>query len=259
MRQPDLRLVILAALCLASAGCSLFRPDSSRSPVGPTAEALLKDGDSRLAAGEFDAGASSLNELLTTHPQSELAPQAIFQLAGVYLSPESPLYDPDRGTEVLASLAETHAGSPVASAAEAILALLRKTVDPHEEDVVPPSISESESLLQAGNERRETGDAEGAAEAFREVVTDHPESQYAPEAMFHLAVLHLDVETALYDRKGGIEMLSTLSSQDPNSTWAIAAAAIVSLSRSNVDLRRAVSLLRGQLDQLKQIDLDPDG
>lgn len=131
MPRPTSHLGLFAAgVCLIATGCSLFRPPSSTSSRPPSsAEELLREGDGRLAAGNYAGAVESLHQLLESYPRSEQAPQAMFQLAAVYLTPESPLHDQRKATDTLASLTAEYPRSPWAPAAQAVLLLSKENVD----------------------------------------------------------------------------------------------------------------------------------
>ena len=256
--HPSLHALALACFCLGVGGCSLFKPQPATPTSADSAEELLRQGDGLIAAGDFDGAAKTFDQLLEEHPDSEQAPQAMLELAAVYLSPESPLRDTDKGTKVLAHLTQRHPQSPWSLVADAFLLVMQDQAERLEPSADDGELA-AEELLHRGGERLMEGDFDGAAIAFNMLLAAHPESDQAPRALFQLAAVYLLPESPLHDRRTGNEMLTDLAEQYPDSPWAPLSEAMLDLTRTNVDLRRAIAALRAQLDELKKIDLEPDG
>lgn len=150
--------VVALVLCIASNGCSLFRPapaddpnaiDEPDSEIEETrddatlegafpdpsleenleAEALLALGDGRLAEGDLSGAATTYLELIDLYPRTDQAAQALFQLAALQLNPSSPIYDTGKAVATLERIELEHPGSPWAPAATLLLELTRQNAD----------------------------------------------------------------------------------------------------------------------------------
>lgn len=93
------------------------------------ADGLLALGDAELASGELRAAAETYLRLVETHPQSDEAPQALFQLAAMQLNPASPIYSTNDGVATLERIGDEHADSVWAPAAAVVLQLARQNAD----------------------------------------------------------------------------------------------------------------------------------
>jgi hypothetical protein len=146
-RRPGaLRLAALVVLAvLPAGGCSLFRrPAPTVAPAPPVAPvptvvappdpldpaaARLTRAESLLGVARIEEAAGELHSLVDSYPSSAQAPQALFQLALVYLSPDSPLHDGTQGISLLRDLVDTYPGSSWSLASETILRLARTNAD----------------------------------------------------------------------------------------------------------------------------------
>lgn len=150
-------VVVLLLLSLLGSGCSLFRrpPPLEPTEIEPAepapeesateaieevsqetvlAEELEADGllalaDAKLEEGDATAAAETYSRIVDDHPQSDEAPQALFQLAAMQLDPSTPIYDRARGIDTLERIGADHPASPWAPAAELVLELTRQNAD----------------------------------------------------------------------------------------------------------------------------------
>lgn len=151
-------VVALLLLSLLGSGCSLFRrppplepteiepaepaPEESatEAPIEEVsqepvlAEELEADGllalaDAKLEEGDATAAAETYSRIVDDHPQSDEAPQALFQLAAMQLDPSTPIYDRANGFATLKRIEADHPDSPWAPAAALVLELTRQNAD----------------------------------------------------------------------------------------------------------------------------------
>ena len=255
--HPVRLTAIACCLGLLTTGCSALKP-SAGAPEPTRAAELLRQGDGLLAADDFDGARGVFTRLLAEYPNSEEAPQALLELATVYLSPDSDLHDLDRAHELLERLARRHPDSPWGRVASAYLARQPLRLEPTDVEVRAPAGS-APALLDRAGRSLSSADWESATVSLNMLLASYPDSPQAPQALFLLAAIYLLPESTLTNRQTGFEMLTDLRDQHPESPWAAAAEAVRSLIRTNGDLRQAVSALRTQLDELKKLDLESDG
>lgn len=160
--RPKVAWITTASLMLllstATGGCTLFRPEPADEPPpvdeagteddetegdaslerafpepvlseNLEADALLALGDGRLADGDLAGAAETYLQLVDTHPQSDQAAQALFQLAALQLNPSSPIYDTRDAVATLERIGLDHPESPWAPAATLLLELTRQNAD----------------------------------------------------------------------------------------------------------------------------------
>ncbi|MDX1501757.1 MAG: hypothetical protein R3325_05295 [Thermoanaerobaculia bacterium] len=124
----------------------------------------------------------------------------------------------------------------------------------------PPAPAERPAdLLRAAETELGAGDLAGAAAGYRLLVETHPASAEAAQALFQLAALRLAPESPVRDPQAALEALRRIEAEHPGSVWAPAAGAVLALARTNADLERALARLQAQLDEIKRLDLGPDG
>lgn len=116
--------LLLAGTALVAGGCAGLRSGGSGGAAAePAPRQRLERAERLLAAADLDAAAAELHALVEDHPASPEAPQALFQLAVVYLAPGSPLHDASQGILLLRDLAAEYPGSSWAVASGAVLEL----------------------------------------------------------------------------------------------------------------------------------------
>ena len=125
------RAGIVLCVSLTATGCALFRsPEPTVSaPAQSASSRQLERAEALLADDDLDAAAGELHSLVETHPSSPEVPQALFQLAFVYLAPGSPLHDGSQGIALLRNLVDGYPDSAWSLASETILRLADTNTD----------------------------------------------------------------------------------------------------------------------------------
>lgn len=103
------------------------------------------------------------------------------------------------------------------------------------------------------------GDYSAAAAVCRQVTVDFPHSLQAAQALFQLAALQWNPESPTYDPAGALDTLRRVVREHPESPWAPAAGVVLTMARDKAGLERALATLQTQLDELKALDLEPQG
>ena len=117
-------------LPVATAGCSLNRSKSSGTQqFESTSSIRLRQAESLLGQSQFDMAAAKLQSVVDGYPGSPEAPTAQFQLAVLYLAPDSPLRDAPRGIRLLRDLVADYPSSSWTLASKAILKLVEVNAD----------------------------------------------------------------------------------------------------------------------------------
>lgn len=98
-----------------------------------------------------------------------------------------------------------------------------------------------------------------AAAICRQITIDYPGSRQAAQALFQLAALHWNPTSPTYDPKAAMRTLARVTREHPESPWAPAARAILAMARDKAGLESALATLQAQLDELKALDLEPQG
>lgn len=122
-----------------------------------------------------------------------------------------------------------------------------------------PQLSAAEQLLVEAAQQVASGECNTAAATYRRLVEQHASSPHAAQALFQLAALQWNPASPVYDAGAAIGTLRQLATDHPESPWTPAATAILALARDKASLERAVATLQQQLDELKRLDLAPDG
>lgn len=162
-------------------------------------DALYKIADTQFGLGRYAAAAQSFRAVLDRAPESEHAPDAAYNVANSYYN----LRDDEKAIAAFQRFLEEFPDDDrVEGAQRAIQSAFYRSGRSADEylEANPDSPLTADLLWQEGQQAFNDGEYTRAAERFRRVALEYPESESAPNSVFYLAESHYkneDLEEAL--------------------------------------------------------------
>ena len=122
----------------------------------------------------------------------------------------------------------------------------------------PPTGDDPTRLVAQANELARNNSPRAARQIYRKVVHEHPHTPAAENALYGLGQIYVDPNGRLRDYSAAYIAFDRLLSEYPDSVHAADArawhAVLSELVRAQTELRRA----RGDLDRLKELDMEEE-
>jgi outer membrane protein assembly factor BamD len=163
-----LACLLLVFVLAATSGCALFRRDKPERDPSETAQRLARNADRALEQGNFQSAIGGYESLVAIHPFSEQARQAQISLMYAYWrndEPEAAIIAADRF--ILEN--PTHP--------RVDYALYMKGLS-----MLPRDPGPMERLFRVDLNKRPPGEMQRAFNTFAQLLQQHPESEYGPDA-----------------------------------------------------------------------------
>lgn len=138
---------------------------------GKSPQKLLETADNHIEAGEYDMAISTYNDLIASHAEDTLAPEAYYRLARLYLDR---LRDYDRGYEILTDLTVKYPNSKPGTVAQTDIAYF------------------PDWLLNTAESQRKKKEIQKSIKTLNYLIERFPEYEKSPMAQYLIGDIYMN-------------------------------------------------------------------